>query len=75
MATEEQTIPVDGTQGTPQAQQNVPNQVKIENLTDVVNVLLSAVDIGREKGAYDWNQLAVITKAIDFLKNNLVDKQ
>lgn len=73
MATEEQQVP-NGTEGQ-QATQEVQNKVKIENLTDVVNVLLSAVDIGREKGAYDWNQLAVITKAIEFLKSNLVEKQ
>lgn len=73
MATEEQQVP-NGTEGQ-QATQEVQNKVKIENLTDVVNVLLSAVDIGREKGAYDWNQLAVIAKAIEFLKSNLVEKQ
>ena len=41
----------------------------VESLGQAISVLIQGVDLGREKGIYDWNDLETISKAMQFIKS------
>ena len=47
--------------------QEVQNNVKVETIGDAIQVLIKAVDIGRQNGVYGWEDLAVIKKSIEII--------
>lgn len=65
---------VQGVQGAQGAQEK-PVEQKVVNLSQAVSILLDAVEIGRQKGIYIWDDLLIIHSAMKFIKDTYASSQ
>ena len=43
---------------------------KVENISEAVNILIDAANVGQSKGAYSFAESAIIGQALNWLKEN-----
>lgn len=47
----------------------------VENFGQALDVLMQAADLGRQKGIYDWNSLALISQSFAIINTVINNKQ
>jgi len=48
---------------------SAPQEQKVENIGQAVQVLIQAVEIGRQKGIYGWEDAALIGQALTIIQS------